>query len=208
MHDNTVAKVGFDGSLTTQEWKCYHIGQIHLYDSPAVNKRDGEQQQHIIPIDPKIQPDILWFILNFQSSEIEDEPDLHSNLKVDPNIPVIVVINKVDRLRNTPDLSERNIVESSQKHFADSSFSKQKRLLEIIDLVNNKWSKLMNLKAVTVTSLYDEEDGKNSKPIGVNALLDITHEHLKDDNARHSFDMLKQVNVKHTTDHDQQEQSE
>lgn len=201
LRDNK-AVISVDGSLTTKDWACYNVGQVHLWDGPAVNKRATEQEQIIIPMESKIQSDVIWLIINYQSWDIEDADDLCSIFQIDSSIPVIVVINKVDLLRKIPDLSEHDLVEFSHNSFTSSKISTRKKLIELINSINNKWPQVMNLKAITVMSLCgdDDDDDENFKVIGVDALFDITREHLKNGNERFIFDILKQSQVNQTID--------
>jgi GTPase Era involved in 16S rRNA processing len=206
LRDSKAAMVGYDGGLTTPDWKCYKVGQLTLWDSPAVNKRSSEQQ-NLVPRDPLVQPDIIWFIWNYTTSDIEDEHHVHSLFGFDTKIPVIVVMNKVDNLRKIPHLSENEIVQFSRQS-PDCSLSARKKFPQLRDQIINKWSTLMNLTAVTVTSLYNEDgDDENPKPIGVEALLDITREHLASDSQRRVLDVLKEDHIQYTTSDDQLQES-
>lgn len=202
LRSRKAARIGFDGGLTTSNWKYYKVGQLTLWDSPAVNKRSTEQQK-LVPMNSSLQPDVIWLIWNYTTSDITDEHHIHSFFGFDKNIPVIVVMNKVDILRKIPNLCENDIVQFS-RHSSECALSQRKKIMQLRDQIISNWSKLMNLKTVTVTSLFiEEDDDDNPKPIGVEALLDITSEHLASDSQRRVLGMLKENHIQYITDDDQ-----
>ncbi|CAF4505987.1 unnamed protein product [Rotaria sp. Silwood2] len=189
------AAIGCDGKLTTKELTCYQLRQCKLWDFPAINKRFEEDQKDILTIDENVQPDMIWFIFNYNSVDVDDEYKLYELLKINKDIPVIVIINKVDKLRKVRDLSQADLMEFSQL-LPSSKLSSNKKLTQLRDGIYGAWSKLMNLKAVTVTSLTsgDDEEDESSTPIGIDVLLDITRQHLTNNGQKRTVQMLELPN--------------
>lgn len=189
--NNKLATVGSNGALTTKEWTCYQAGQLKLWDCPAINKRSTVHDEYATFFRLKVKPDMIWFILNAHNADIDDEHELLNILKIDTKIPVIVVINQVDTLRQMTTLTEDDLVEFSKRKQLEK-LSKRKKLLEVQENIYKTWPEFMELKAVTMTSLVDDEEC--GMPLGVNALVRITQNCLKNEKQRHILNILEPKN--------------
>jgi predicted GTPase len=189
-----MAAISHDGQLCTQKWTCYRTGRLKLWDCPAINKRSGENPEYSTAFNSIVHPDIIWLILNYKNVDMDDEQELCNILKIDRQIPVIVVINKVDLLHKMTNLTDADIIAFSEQQPLDI-FSKKTTLLNLRQQIYDKWPCFMKVKAVTISSLSDgeEEEIDQSRPIGINALLEITRRYLEGE-RKDILDTLKHEN--------------
>lgn len=208
LSDSSAAQVGCDGQLTTREWACYEIGQLKLWDSPAINKRSEENERNKLTINTNVRPDMIWFIVNYKSADIDDQHKIYETPEFSEKIPAIVIINKVDNLRKMRNLSFENLLEFSQRA-STSVWLSQHKLTQMRDTIYDTWQNFINLKAVTVTSLTCEDDDldENVKPIGIDVLLHITSQHLENDDQKLLLNLLKQQNKSYKRNSEWQDES-
>lgn len=115
----------------------------------------------------KLKPDVIWFIVNYQD-HIKDE-DFNILQRCFPQIPVIVVLNKVDQLQQYPghafDLIATTELPDHLKT-SDQLIATQNRYKSF--QVNKKFL----LSQVMLTSMRNEDE--NDRPVGLLGLYQAT----------------------------------
>ncbi len=110
-------------------------------------------------------PDVIWLVVNYQASIHDNEFKI---LEHADNIPVILVINKVDLLQGI-NLNDDNVIKNFNEH-VPNCLEKYERLMNIR-------KRLLQLeKPMVILSLRQEES--NDRELGMNNLIEITNECL------------------------------
>ncbi|CAF2995242.1 unnamed protein product [Rotaria sp. Silwood2] len=182
---------GSDGRPVTQDVTSYTNPQrtLELIDTPGLEKnissRIVERIQEQLK-QKKLQPSIVWVVLNYQSSMEDVELEL---VKLAPGKPVIIIVNKCDFLykrkcelqhdskclEQFDQLRREELPPWMQKSVG--LMSKRDRLLE--------WkAKHDDVRRIIIMSLgdndqFDDEDQYDG-PIGLDILLEATYGCLDD----------------------------
>jgi tRNA U34 5-carboxymethylaminomethyl modifying GTPase MnmE/TrmE len=107
-------------------------------------------------------PDVIWLVVNYQASIHDNELKI---LEHADNIPVILVINKVDLLQEI-NLNDDNVIKNFNER-VPNCLEKYERLMDIRKRL------LQSKKPMVILSLRQEES--NDRELGMNNLIEITN---------------------------------
>ena len=136
----------------------------HMYpQSMAWNFITQHFSKHQIP--NSSLPDIIWLVVNYQGSIHDNELKILAHAG---EIPVILVINKVDLLQEI-NLNDDNLIKNFDKCVPNCLEKYEK-------LINIRKRLLQLKKPIVILSLRQEES--DDREIGMNNLIEITNECL------------------------------
>jgi tRNA U34 5-carboxymethylaminomethyl modifying GTPase MnmE/TrmE len=165
---------------------------IHAYNNAKVSNRFYFPSENINFIQMnfqtfwsgKLKPDVIWFVINYLGHTKDENFNILQ--KCFPQIPVIVVLNKVDQLQQYPGHAfDLFATEELPDHLKTSEklIATQKRYKSF--QVNKKFL----LSQVMLTSMRNEDE--NDRPVGLLGLYQATLNCMDDK----QFDRFEKTNV-------------
>jgi len=161
--------IGLDGDPTTKYIRTWEskTKRLLLIDTPGLEKKDNKG---VLAQLSTCKPDIIWLVLNFNSSIEQEELDIAN---VFPRVPTIVILNKVDTLViNTIKDEDMKDFDSIDGVLPDKLKANKKLMAVRQRLLNWKSSTSPNIKRILLMSLRN--DRPTDIPVGVLNLCEAT----------------------------------
>jgi small GTP-binding protein len=165
--------IGLNGATTTTGIRRYDCEKkrLSLIDTPGLEKKNNDETIKNLS---KCKPDIIWLVLNFGSSIEAEElsiPELF------PQVPTIVVLNKVDTLQynklTDDDIKDFDCLNIDDQVVFPEKLKNNKKLMAVRQrLIDWKLTKKANIHRILITSLRNEMP--SDKPIGLINLCEAT----------------------------------
>jgi small GTP-binding protein len=172
--------IGKDGSPTTQDVRSVFLPELklNLIDTPGLEKdrRVNRARQIVSEIrSKKLEPNVIWLVVNLQGSIEEVELEL---VKSFPNAPVLLILNKVDILQNHK--TELNTDSRCLEQFDQLSkpelpqwMQKYNKLMAVRERLFNWQKNHVSIRRVLITSMKQEGDDDDN-PIGLDEVYAAT----------------------------------
>jgi small GTP-binding protein len=161
--------IGLDGASTTDGIKTYTCKEkrLLLVDTPGLEKKNNEGTVAKLR---ECKPDILWLILNYNSSIEQEELNIAMLFS---DVPTIVILNKVDTLQMNK-LTDNDIEDfDSEEAVLPDKLTNNRKLMAVRQrLINWKLTKTANIRRIVIMSLRNELP--TDQPVGIINLCEAT----------------------------------
>jgi small GTP-binding protein len=162
--------IGLDGAPTTNGIKTYTCKEkrLLLIDTPGLERKNNKETVAKLC---QCKPDILWLVLNYGSSIEEEELKI---AELFPQVPTIVILNKVDTLQINK-LTDDDIedFDSAEADVLPEKLKNNHKLMTTRQrLINWKLKKTANIQRIVIMSLRNEIT--TDKPVGIINLCEAT----------------------------------
>lgn len=167
-----------DGKPKTSEPQYVKYENKIYIDTPGLPKSPSKMLQ--LPFSPQVSPSFIWLVMNSQAAIEDDEFKI---LSVNPDIPAIIILNKVDILKNEVDVENFDQFEYPTKN---------RKLAAVHERLMNKKKCNQNIRHICIMSLKDENNDERPA-IGIDFLQKMTD--LELNNPNKDVVQSKSINV-------------